>query len=147
MAAGLTIDPGNLDTFRTRMNEIARSRIRPELLQPELRLDGFVELGDLSVSRMEELELMEPTGQGNSAIQLAVEGAYLADEPRRIGKENQHVKLVVTDGRVKVETLWWNAADRELPDGRFDLAFRPKINEFRGNRKPQLNLLDWRPSR
>jgi len=146
MAAGLTIDPDNLDAFRTRMNEIAKRSIRPEALQPELRLDAFVGLSDLSVSSLEELELLEPTGQGNEPVQLGVKGVYLAEEPRRIGKDRQHVKLVVTDGRARVEALWWNAADRELPDGRFDLAFRPKINEFRGARKPQLNLLDWGPS-
>ena len=146
MAAGLTIDPDKLDAFRERINEIARQRITPEMLRPELRVDAMVELGSLTVERFEELERIEPTGQGNEPVHLAAHGLYLADEPRRIGKDRQHVKLIVTDGSRKLEALWWNAGDRAMPDGRFDLAFRPKINEFRGNRSPQLNVLDWRPA-
>ncbi len=145
MAAGLTIHPDNLDAFRARMNEIARRNIRPEMLQPEIRVDAFVELSELTVARLEELERMEPTGQGNESVRLAVREVCLAEEPRRIGKDRQHVKLVVTDGREKVEALWWNVGERSLPDGAFSLAFRPKINEFRGRRKPQMNVLDWRP--
>ena len=123
-----------------------RERITPEMLRPELRIDAMVELAGVTVERFEELERIEPTGQGNEPIHLAAHGLYLADEPRRIGKDRRHVKLIVTDGSKKLEALWWNAGDRALPEGRFDLAFRPKINEFRGNRSAQLNVLDWRPA-
>lgn len=143
MAAGLTIDPAKLDEFRVRINEIARMRIRPELLQPELRLDAETELAQLTVERLDELSRIEPTGQGNPAISLVTRGVALAEPPRRIGKENKHVKLIVTDGVHRVEALWWNAGSSAMPEGAFDIAFKPKINEFRGSRSVQLNLLDW----
>lgn len=144
MAAGLTIDPARLDEFRIRINEVARKRIRPELLQPELRLDAGTELAQLTVERLDELNRIEPTGQGNAPISLAVRDVVLAEEPRRIGKDNNHVKLIVTDGDCRMEALWWNAGSSPMPDGRFDIAFKPKINEFRGSRSVQLNLLDWK---
>ena len=36
MAAGLTIDADKLDSFRTRLNELARRTLKPEELQPKL---------------------------------------------------------------------------------------------------------------
>lgn len=146
MAAGLTIAPANVDAFRERLNTIARNRIPPDLLQPELRLDAELALGDLTLERIEELGRIEPTGQGNEPVQLAVREVVLAEEPRRLGKDRQHVKLIVTDGRTKLEALWWNAGNKPMPAGPFDIAFRPKINEFRGRRTPQLNMLAWRDS-
>ena len=40
MAAGLTIQAEQLEAFRTRLNELARRALKPEELQPALRLDG-----------------------------------------------------------------------------------------------------------
>jgi len=31
------------------------------------------------------------------------------------------------------------------PGQPFDVAFKPKINEFRGRRTAEMELLDWRP--
>ncbi len=44
MAAGVTIHPDKVDIFRTRLNEIARRSLKPEDLQPPLRLDAEVAL-------------------------------------------------------------------------------------------------------
>jgi single-stranded DNA-specific DHH superfamily exonuclease len=42
MAAGLSIAPDKIDLFRQRLNEIARRTLKPEDLQPPLRLDAEV---------------------------------------------------------------------------------------------------------
>jgi hypothetical protein len=61
-----------------------------------------------------------------------------------MGRENQHVKLRLTDGQNDIEAVWWNAGEAAMPDGRFDLAFTPTINEYLGRRSVQLRVLDWR---
>jgi hypothetical protein len=33
-----------------------------------------------------------------------------------------------------------------VPDGKFDLAFAPAVNEYNGRRKVQLKVLGWRPA-
>ena len=50
----------------------------------------------------------------------------------------------VTDGAATHEAVWWNAGDKTLPVGKFDLAFTPQINQFNGTRCVQLKVLDWR---
>lgn len=144
MAAGLTIDPAKLDLFRVRINEIARRIIKPEQLKPVLRLDAEIELKDLTVQSVTELDRLKPFGTHNPSIQLVVRGVTHQRPPQRIGKENQHVKFRVTDGKRTFDALWWNCGiDTALPKVMFDLAFVPQINEFNGNSTVQLKVLDW----
>lgn len=146
MAAGLTIQPDKLDVFRARLNDIARRTLKREDLQPPLRLDAEVNLGDLSLDSLAELDQLKPMGQGNPALQFFACNLSHQRPLLRMGAEKQHVKLWVTDGKVSHEAVWWNAGGGSLPVGKFDLAFAPQINEFNGKRTVQLKVLDWRPT-
>jgi len=61
-----------------------------------------------------------------------------------MGREQQHARLSVTDGRNVCDVVCWNCEKEALPAGNFDLAFVPQINEYDGRRSVQLKLLDWR---
>jgi single-stranded-DNA-specific exonuclease len=146
LAAGLTIRPENLDAFRKRLNELARRALRPEQLQPTLRLDAEVSLGDLSLEHVAELDQLKPFGQGNPAVRLAARGLSHQRPLQRVGAERQHVKMWVTDGTATAEAVWWGAGNESLPTGKFDLAFTPQENEFNDRRTLQLRVLDWKPT-
>ena len=152
MAAGLTIAPDKVDLFRARLNELARRTLKPEDLQPPLRLDAEIELQEITLDSLAELEQLKPMGQGNPAVQFCARNLTQKKPPLRMGAAKQHVKLWVTDtpspgsgaasGAVTHEAVWWNAG--ALPDGKFDLAFAPSVNEFNGRTTVQLKVLDWR---
>jgi single-stranded-DNA-specific exonuclease len=142
MAAGLTIAPDNVELFRARLNEIARRTLKPEDLQPPLRLDAEVALNEITLDSLAELEQLKPMGQGNPAVQFCARNLTQKKPPLRMGATKQHVKLWVTDGAVTHEAVWWNAG--VLPDGKFDLTFAPGVNEFNGRTTVQLKVLDWR---
>jgi single-stranded-DNA-specific exonuclease len=146
MAAGLTIEPKNVDAFRARLNDLARRALQPADFQPPLRLDAAVALPDLSLDSLAELDQLKPGGQGNPAVQFCAANLGHARPLQRMGTQKQHVKLWVTDGAVTHEAVWWNAGGGALPVGRFDLAFAPSVNEFNGRRTVQLKVLDWRPA-
>lgn len=144
MAAGLSVAPDKIDALRRRLNDLARRALKPEDLQPPLRLDAEVQLGELTLESLLELEKLKPTGQGNPALQFFSRQLTHARPLQRIGAKKQHVKLWVTDGVSTREAVWWNAGNGSLPVGRFDLAFAPAINEFNGRTTVQLKVLDWR---
>lgn len=144
MAAGLTIQPDKLDTFRTRLNEIARRMLKREDLQPPLRLDAEVELAQISFEGLAQLNRLRPVGQENPPVQFFARNVTLARPTQRMGKDRQHVKLWITDGQTTHECVWWNAGEQPLPVGSFDLAFAPQVNEFNGRTSIQLKVLDWR---
>ena len=146
MAAGLTIRSENLDHFRERLNELARRALKPEDLQPSLRLDAEVGLDEISLESLGELGRLKPTGQGNPSVQFFARKLTHQRPLQRIGAEKQHVKMWVTDGVTTHEAIWWRAGNGSLPVGQFDLSFSPQINEFNGRRTVQLKVLDWRPA-
>lgn len=146
MAAGLSIDPKNLDKFRERLNDIARREMGTSDLRPRLRLDAEIPLDEMNLDRLIELNRLQPSGQANPRVQLVATRLRHTRPPRRIGHDQQHAKLLVTNGSTTLEAIWWNCEDMELPKGTFDLAFEPLINEFNGRKQVQLKLLDWRPS-
>ncbi len=144
MAAGLSIDPARLEEFRERINQLARERLLPEHLRPEVRLDAAVPLRSLSLSVVADLRRLEPFGMGNPVVHLAVRGLTHARPPQRL--KDQHWKFWVTDGGTPVETVWWGAGQRPVPEGRFDLAVIPEAGDYAGRRFLQLRLIDWKPS-
>jgi len=146
MAAGLSLQPANIEAFRSRFNEVARRSLKPETLQPPLRLDGEVGLDEMSLPCLAALERLNPTGQGNPVIQFCVRNLTHHRPLQRLGAEKQHVKMWVTDGGTVCEAVWWGAGGESLPVGRFDLAFAPQVNHYNGLRSVQLKVLDWRAS-
>lgn len=143
MAAGITVEAGKVDQLRARLNEIARAQLKPEHLQPSLRIDAEVQLSDMTLESIMTLERLQPCGQANPAIRFCIRGLSHQQPPQRMGKEQQHVKFRVTDGFRIIEAVWFNCGDAPLPKVRFDLAFTPQINEFNGRRSVQLKVADW----
>jgi single-stranded-DNA-specific exonuclease len=146
LAAGVSLLPANLDAFRARLNELARRTLKPDELQPPLRLDAEVSLGDVTLDCLEALDQLRPTGQSNPPVQLLARSLTLQRPPQRMGAEKQHLKMWVTDGATAHEAVWWRAGKEPSLASRFDLAFAPQINDYDGRRTVQLKVLDWRPT-
>jgi hypothetical protein len=79
-------------------------------------------------------------------VQFFARGVTHSRPLQRMGAEKQHVKMWVTDNTVTHECVWWGAGKASLPEGKFDLAFAPSVNEFNGRTTVQLKVLDWQPA-
>ena len=145
-AAGLTIRTENIPKFEGRFNQYACEHLSDEDLIPQLNIDFEIQTSYLTLEAIEELHLLEPFGQGNSAPLIAMRNLSLKREPRLIGKENNHLKLFVTDGRQTMEAVGWQMADYFIPlknqNIRLELAFEPEINEWQNTRRLQLKITD-----
>ena len=144
MAAGVTIHPDKLEAFRERMNAVARRTLKPEQLQPSLRLDGELTMSQLTVQCLQELDRLEQTGMGNPRVQFCCRNVGHERALLRMGSDKQHAKMWITDGHRTCEAVLWNVKDGALPVGKFDLAFVPELNSYNGNTRVQLKALDWR---
>ena len=145
MAAGLSLAPANLPAFRRRLNDLARRSLKPEALQPPLRLDAEVGLDEVNLEALTHLGRLKPTGQGNPQIQMVARSLSHQRPLQRLGAQKQHVKMWLTDGLATHEAVWWGAGSESLPVSDFDVAFCPQVNEFKGRRTVQLKVLDWQP--
>ena len=97
MAAGLSIQPDKIGALRERLNELARRALKPEDLQPRIRLDAEVGLDEMTLEMLQELSRLKPTGQGNPGVQFCARNLAHGRPLQRIGADKQHVKMWVTD--------------------------------------------------
>ena len=146
MAAGVSVKPGKLDAFRERINEIAKKSISSEMFQAPLKLDAETNLSEMTLVRIQEMQQIEPTGQGNPEIQLLIPNLTMSGPIYRIGKEKQHVKFWANDEGESCEVIAWNLKSEDEPKGKFDLAVAPQVNSYNGHLSVQLKLIDWRPT-
>jgi single-stranded-DNA-specific exonuclease len=146
MAGGLTIRPGRLEDLRMRLREDFSKCAERLGEEPLLELDASVPLSVLNVETLEWLGRLEPTGQGNPRPRFIVPGLRLFGEMRVMGKQGNHLRFEVTDGRSRALVVWWGGAGQPFAEGDFDLAVEPALNHFRGRTTVQLVLLDWRPA-
>jgi single-stranded-DNA-specific exonuclease len=144
MAAGVSLAASNLDSFRSRLNDIGRRMLKAQELQPPLQLDAEVGLDEITLQSVATLDRLKPVGQGNAPIQFIARNLTHQRPLERLGANKQHVKMWLTDGRTTHEAVWWGAGQESVPVGKFDLAFMPISEIYNGRRTVQLKVLDWR---
>ena len=144
-AAGATLEAANIDRFRrelSRQIDLHRIDAGPE----GLRIDAELPFSELSLALVEEIERLAPFGNGNR-LPTFVSHSLTVVQDRRIGRDGAHRRLLLQDGQERKQTvLWWRSADVELPSGPVDIAYTLGINEYRGERTPQLTLEAIRPA-
>jgi single-stranded-DNA-specific exonuclease len=147
-AAGITIARDQLPAFAERFNAIARERLTPDDLVPELRADLDVSLGELTVELEALLRHVEPCGIGNPSPVLVARNLTVAAPPRVVGKTHEHLKLWLGDAAGShIEALGWGMAPRasEIEQGaQIDVAFRLESDEWNGEKRLQARLADFR---
>ncbi|MFM9024555.1 MAG: single-stranded-DNA-specific exonuclease RecJ [Planctomycetaceae bacterium] len=148
-AAGLTIDDGRIDEFRAAFVAEVDRRLSPEARRPQLVLDGETSLASLTREAVEQLEQLAPFGQGNRRPLLCASGVALAEPARAIGASGKTLAMQLVQHGARMRGVAFGAAEwlSHLPPAGqpFHVAFRPKINEFRGRRTAELEIVDWRP--
>jgi single-stranded-DNA-specific exonuclease len=144
MAAGLAIEPDRIPAFRRGLARAVAEQLEHGRVASALQLHGYVALGELSLALVTELERLAPFGPGNPPLILAAQDLKVIAK-RPLGRGGHHLRVTVEDPeRVTRNVVWWNWRDAPLPEGRFDLAFTVRANEFRGNVDIQLVWEDAR---
>ena len=148
LAAGFTIDESNIPAFRERMNDYARSFRGGEA--PVSVLDVDVAITHPSAVTLEELDALsalEPYGSGNARPVFCLLGATLL-RTQNVG-QNRHLKLRLGKGSAQFDGIFFSTVAEDCgckAGDRVDAAFYLQINEFRGSRTVQLQMVDLRPS-
>ncbi len=149
LAAGFTIEEGNIPAFRRRMNKYVREHTGHARPVSSLAVDAELTRPSLvTLEEVERLSELEPFGAGNDRPVFCLRGALL-ENAQSVG-QNRHLKIRLQKGHTSFEGIFFSvsAEDAGVAAGdRVDAAFYLQINEFRGSRSVQLQLLDLRPAR
>ena len=143
-AAGLTIRSDKLGEFTREFTAVARAEIAEAMLEPTLKVEAEIALGEATLALSREIARLAPYGQANPAPVLACRGVRVVDR-RTVGENNKHLKMRVTHGGVKRDAIGFNLGEF-LPEvaagGLADLAFTVEENSFNGATDVQLCLRD-----
>lgn len=144
-AAGLTLPLEALPAFLEGLKVYCQNKLTKDLLVPKLEITTRLTSKDIGHHLMLELEQLAPYGMGNPKPIFRYD-QLMVDHARMIGKEANHLKLVLNDENRLLEALQFNTPIRSLPKRgeRIDLACQLETNTFNGVESIQMHLKDMR---
>jgi single-stranded-DNA-specific exonuclease len=146
MAAGLSIRAENVDAFRERFNELCAAQLKGTDLRPAQRVDAWISLGEVDRNLYEQSLRLKPCGMGNPKPVWGARHVQVAGQPRRVGKDDAHLKLLLAAGGTQLDAIGFGLGPCELPEGPIDIVFEIAEDTYRGHGALQLILKDLGPS-
>ncbi len=147
LAAGFTIARDKIDEFRSQICTLAQEFYAETESRTCLDVDCAVTAELLTVAGIDALNVLEPCGNGCPKPVLMME--RLQVERITMVGNGRHMRLRLRQGRQGLNAIYFSANPESAsiePGDLVDVAFQPQINEYRGERNVQLNILDIRPN-
>ena len=147
LAAGFTISRSQIPAFRKSICELAATYYSDDTPRTCIDIDCAIEPELLTIRGIESLNQLEPTGNGCPKPVLMMK-KLIVDRIQMVGG-GKHMRLRLRGGRTTVNAIYFSANPEtaSIQQGDVvDVAFHPQVNEFRGERSVQMNILDIRPS-
>ncbi|MCW5942096.1 MAG: single-stranded-DNA-specific exonuclease RecJ [Fimbriimonadaceae bacterium] len=147
MAAGISFEFAQLDSFRAEMDAYAATFLSPEDFVPSIRLDAAIEPGELTAPVVHSLEALQPFGMGNPGPHFVARGVTVRElRPTRA----EHILQVTIEepGGKRVNAVTFDQADllRKVDPGtRLDVVVRAEIDDFRNDGSVKWTIKDFAP--
>lgn len=148
MAAGLSLLRENVDLFRRLLNE--QAKLTEEDFIRKIWIDVPMPLEYISEPLIEELDLLEPFGQGNEKPLFAQKGLHIRSV-RVLGRNRNAVKFsFATEQGVPMDGLLFTDGDTFLEElgnhRKLDVIYYPTVNEYNGNKTLQIVIRNYKIS-
>ncbi len=145
LAAGLSLEEGNVERFRQTINALAD--LTEEDLQMKVSIDMLLPFPYITEQLIKELELLEPFGKGNTKP-LFAERNLRVISPRIFGKNRNVLKCRLEDASGnQMEAVYFGDVEaclkamEEKPVMSF--TYYPSVNEYMGRRTLQLTIVNY----
>ena len=146
LAAGFTITRSNIPEFRRQICALAADLYQDDTPRTSLDIDCAIPPELLTIKGIDSLNVLEPCGNGCPKPVMMMKGMTI-ERISMVGS-GRHMRLRLRHGRIGLNAIYFSAnpetASIQTGDV-VDVAFAPQINEFRGERTVQMNILDIRP--
>jgi single-stranded-DNA-specific exonuclease len=148
-AAGLKIEESQVDAFRDEFLEYAQAEFAPEQREATIKIDAEAPLSQLTLQTVQQIETLAPFGMGNPRPVLCTAGVTLTQPPKFLGSGERHIALRILHCGTRLRAVAFGGGEwlpeLERHSGPIDIAYRPVINDYRGQRSVEVQLVDWRP--
>jgi len=143
MAAGMTIESDNIDSFKEAFEGFARNCTLDKTPVREVTIDAVVPFSAITHDFLYQLDWMEPFGQSNPAPVLSTNAVEVVPETLRVLNGN-HLKCAFKESGVVIQAIGFQMGGEFewlRTQEKVDIAFMPKFNEWRGQTSIQLQLV------
>ena len=147
LAAGFTISKNQIPEFRNQICRLAGAYYRDDVPRTVLDIDCAIPPEMLTLKGIDSLSILEPCGNGCPKPVLMMK--KLAVERITMVGGGRHMRLRLRCGQYGLNAIYFSATPEtaSIQAGDLvDVAFTPQINEYRGERSVQMNILDIRPN-
>ena len=147
LAAGFTISRANIPEFRRQICALAAQYYTDDVPRTVLDVDCAVSPELLTLHNVDSLQMLEPCGNGCPKPVRMVKNLTI-DRISMVGG-GRHMRLRLCSGHTYLNAIYFSANPQTVsiqPGDLVDVAFTPQVNEFRGTRTVQMNVIDIRPS-
>ena len=145
LAAGLSIERGQIDAFRRAINEYVMAHETEDTWTHVVSADLELNAVDIQMRLAEEMLLLEPFGVANPTPLFFMRDVTVITE-RAIGN-GSHIKFRLEKDGLLLNAIMFNAGYEAFgynPGERIDILFHLDVNEYNGSRTVQLLLRDTR---
>ena len=145
LAAGLTVKRANLDEFRKRINDYARTHLTEEDYKIRLDADCEISMKDMTLDFAREIQMLEPCGTGNQTPLFVVRNVTV----RRIThtKGGEHARLLLERDGICMTGMYFGMTAIQLgfeSGDKIDVLFNLDINDYKNVLSVQMIIRDAR---
>ena len=145
LAAGLSLEEGNVERFRQTINALAD--LTEEDLQMKVSIDMLLPFPYITEQLIKELELLEPFGKGNTKP-LFAERNLRVISPCIFGKNRNVLKCRLEDAAGnQMEAVYFGDVEACLKAMEekhvMSFTYYPSVNEYMGRRTLQLTIVNY----
>ena len=145
LAAGLSLEEGNVERFRRTINELAD--LTEEDLQMKVSIDMLLPFPYITEQLIGELQLLEPFGKGNTKPLFAEKNLRVIS-PRIFGKNRNVLKCRLEDAAGnQMEAVYFGDVEACLKAMEekqvMSFTYYPSVNEYMGRRTLQLTIVNY----
>lgn len=145
LAAGLSLEEGNVERFRETINDLAD--LTEEDLQMKVSIDMLLPFPYITEQLIGELQLLEPFGKGNTKP-LFAERNLRVISPRIFGKNRNVLKCRLEDAYGnQMEAVYFGDVEACLKAMEtkhvMSFTYYPSVNEYMGRRTLQLTIVNY----
>ena len=147
-AAGFSLSINQLENFLSKFAKLAKAHLSGQDLTAKLAVDAVFTLDKIDWHIAEQVELLEPFGQGNHGARFASYGVLIANT-QPVGSAGQHLRLELSFESSHQRFIWFNSAEssKQFSIGdKVDVVYEVGVNEWNNTRQLELKVVDIKKS-
>jgi len=146
-AAGLSMLPENVKKFTEKFEAVVTENVTDDMLIPEIIIDATLNFSEINQTFFNIISQMEPFGPENMRPVFVAKNVINSGYSKLL--KDQHMKFEVKQNGVAISGIGFNMPEKAglvFSGQPFDIVFTLDENEFNGNTRLQMMVMDCKPS-